>query len=87
MKERKDIQAELSALTKGMTLNNIYSQISYWIAENCLDQRNVGVCAAYMNFLGLLSDSYWGIVATRYSGWDGVKDGLNKIDEREQIHE
>jgi hypothetical protein len=60
MKLPKDIQIELYALTKDMTHDNIYSQLSYFLVEVALKDPDRVECAAFAAIVGLLADSYYG---------------------------
>lgn len=61
---RKDIQIPLQYLCQGMSPNNIYSQLAYFLIERASLDETQSVSSAIMEIHGLLSDSYFGMVAT-----------------------
>jgi hypothetical protein len=65
--ESKDIQEELKNLVKGMSARNIYSQLSYFMAEIAGKKENPHTSGHELSMIiGLLSDSYLGIFLNQH---------------------
>jgi hypothetical protein len=63
----KDIQEGLKKLVKGMSSRNIYSQLTYFMAEIAGNENNPKTTGHDMAMIiGLLSDSYLGLYINKH---------------------